>query len=309
MPIEEELARVSPQGETVLSIGVFDGVHLGHRHLIQRVIERARQEGLLSGVVTFYPHPVAVLRPQTNVSYLNSLEERLELIRSVGVNVVIPVTFTPALSQLTAREFVQLLKRYLKMKGLVVGPDFALGRGREGTAAVLEAMGGEMGFSLEVVSPVTQSQEVVSSTAVRDSIARGDMAKAARLLGRPFSLSGTVIRGVGRGQTLGFPTANLKVDAQRALPPDGVYVTRAYVEGTPHQAVTNIGVRPTFDEPGRTVEVFMLDFEGDLYGRHLKIDLLERLRGEMRFSGAEELKAQIAKDVVQARRVLEQNAG
>lgn len=307
MPIEEELARVPPQGEMVLTIGVFDGVHLGHSHLIRRVIERASQGGFRSGVVTFYPHPVAVLRPQTVVSYLNDLDERVELIKQVGVDAVIPVTFSQAVSQLTAREFVQLVVRHLRMKGLVIGPDFALGRGREGNAAMLKSLGDEMGFALEVVSPLTQGQEIVSSTAIRDAIARGDMSRAARLLGRPFSVSGAVVHGVGRGHALGFPTANLGLDPQRALPPDGVYVARAYVDERPHQSVTNIGVRPTFDGGERTVEVFLLDFEGDLYGRHLKIELLERLRGEMRFSGVEELKAQIAKDVVQARRVLEQN--
>lgn len=306
MPIEEELARVPPQGEMVLTIGVFDGVHLGHSHLIRRVIERANQGGFRSGVVTFYPHPVAVLRPQTVVSYLNDLDERVELIKQVGVDAVIPVTFSQAVSQLTAREFVQLVVRHLRMKGLVIGPDFALGRGREGNATVLKSLGEEMGFALEVVPPLTQGQEIVSSTAIRDAIAQGDMSRAARLLGRPFSVSGAVVHGVGRGHALGFPTANLALDPQRALPPDGIYVTRAYVDERPHQSVTNIGVRPTFDGGERTVEVFLLDFEGDLYGRHLKIELLERLRGEMRFSGVEELKAQIAKDVERARAILEE---
>jgi riboflavin kinase/FMN adenylyltransferase len=190
------------------------------------------------------------------------------------------------------------------MQGLVIGPDFALGRGREGNAANLVALGKEMAFTVDVVPPTVIDGEVASSTAVRAALAEGDMQRVSELLGRHFGVEGRVTTGSERGRILGFPTANLAFQPHRALPPDGVYISRAYVDAEPHQSVTNIGQRPTFDAGERTVEVYLLDFEGDLYGRELRIELLERLRAEMRFASAEELKAQIAKDVEQARTAL-----
>ena len=304
MQVEEELARQVPEQDTLLTVGVFDGVHRGHQHLINYLREGARQRNLLSGVVSFKHHPRQVLRPQNGLPHLTGLKERARLLKGLGIDFIVTLSFTPTLAQLTARQFVALLKQHLRMQGLVIGPDFALGRGREGNAASLVALGKEMAFTVDVVPSIVIDGEVASSTAVRAALAEGDMKRVSELLGRHFGVEGRVTTGSERGRVLGFPTANLAFQPHRALPPDGVYISRAYVDAEPHQSVTNIGQRPTFNAGERTVEVYLLDFEGDLYGRELRIELIERLRDEMRFASAEELKAQIAKDVEQARAAL-----
>ena len=233
------------------------------------------------------------------------MEERASLLKSLGVDLVIPITFTTEVAALSAREFVLYLKKYLKLRGLVIGPNFALGRGREGNAATLQSLGQELGFTVEVVKPLLVEETLVSSTAVREALARGDMKTTTRLLGRYFSLTGPVAGGFERGHgILGFPTANIQLEPEQALPEDGVYATLAYVDDKVHQSVTNIGVRPTFGKGERTVEVHILDFTGDLYGRKLTIELVERLRSEMKFAGPEELSAQIKQDVEHAKTIL-----
>ena len=308
MQVAEELAAVAPNRHTLLTIGVFDGVHVGHQYLFGELRKQAEERGFLGGVVTFRQHPQTVLKPQSQVSYLTTLEERTRLIRNLGIEIVAALSFTPQLSQLSARQFVLLLKEYLKMRGLVIGPDFTLGRGREGDAAYLSALGQELDFSVDVVQPFKRNDETVSSTAIREALARGDVAKVTKFLGRNFSLSGPVVRGVERGRTLGFPTANLAVNSKQALPADGVYVTRVYITDSTYKAVVNIGMRPTFGEEDRTIEVFLLDFRGDLYGEEIKVELVERLRAERKFDSADELKAQINKDVERARAILDGTA-
>ena len=305
MLVEEELARATPERETALTIGVFDGVHLGHQFLIGKLKERAVEEGLLSGVVTFHRHPRLVLSPQSKITYLTSLKQRISLLKGLGVELVLTLSFTPELAQLSAREFIELLKRYLRLRRLVIGPDFALGRGREGGVPALKALGEELDFCVEEVPPKVYQGDVVSSTAIRGALSRGDVIKVSQLLGRGFTLEGQVSKGDERGKILGFPTANLIPDPEQALPDDGVYATRAFLSETVYQAVTNIGIRPTFGGGQRLVEVHLLDFEGELYGRELEIELVARLRGEARFANAEELKAQIMSDVTQARTILE----
>jgi len=301
MLIEKELAEAAPQRETALTIGVFDGVHLGHLYLIEKLKQKATSENLLSGVVTFRHHPRLVLSPETNLTYLTSLSERIRLLRSLGVELIVTLSFTSELAQLRAREFVALLGRYLTMHVLVIGQDFALGRGREGSISNLQALAEELNFSVEVVPPRVWRGEVVSSTAIRQALTRGDMRRASELLGRRFRLAGQVVRGDERGKPLGFPTANIVPDPEQALPADGVYVTLAFLGQKVYRSVTNIGVRPTFDGGQRLVEVHLLDFEGELYGQELEIELVERLRGEIRFASAEELKAQIMSDVERTR--------
>lgn len=301
-----ELSRFSPERETLLTVGVFDGVHLGHRHLINKLIQRASQRNLISGVVTFKDNPKAVLSAQNKLARLTTLEQRINLIRSLGIELVVPLTFTKELAALSAREFVLYLKEYLKMSGLVIGPNFALGRGREGNAAALQSLGKELGFTVEVVEPLVSGDSLVSSTAVREALAKGDMNTTAELLGRYFSLSGPVVSGVERMHSLGFPTANIQVDPEQALPQDGVYATLARVGQKIYQSVTNIGVKPTFGKAERTVEVHLFDFSGDLYGKKLTIELVERLRAEIKFAGPEELAAQIKKDVERAKSILKQ---
>ncbi len=304
MRIEEELAEVRPQKETLLTIGVFDGVHLGHQHLLAHLRDEAQRMGCLSGVITFKSHPKTVLSTENKLLWLNDLETRINLLRGLGMDVVVALPFSSELAQLTARRFVQLLKDHLKMRGLIIGPDFALGKGREGDAEKLRLLGKEIGFSVEVIPAVVIDGQVVSSSAIRQALAQGDMSRVEKLFGRYFSLSGQVVSGDGRGRALGFPTANLEVKPEQALPSDGVYVTIAHVDHKLIPSVTNIGVRPTFEGNKRVVETYLLDYKAELLGQRFTIDLADKLRDERHFDAPEELKAQIARDVAQARQIL-----
>ncbi len=305
MAVEEELAGFSPGKDTVLSIGVFDGVHLGHKFLIALLMEQAGRQNLLGGVVTFRQHPQEVLKPWTGLPFLTGLAERIRLLKDEGVEIVVPLSFDDELAGLSARQFVGLLKKYLRMRGLVIGPDFALGRKREGDADTLRVLGREMGFRVTAVSPAKINGEIVSSTAIRQALAQGDMKKVRDLAGRPFGLHGRVVAGDGRGEELGFPTANLDVEPGQALPADGVYAVRAYIGEKVRPAVAYIGKKPTFGGNKRGVEVYVLDYHNSLRGQDLKVDIMERLRGERRFGAVEELKKQIADDVERGRAILD----
>lgn len=297
MLVEEELARLSPDKDTLVTIGVFDGVHLGHKHLISQMVGKAEQENLLSAVVTFRQHPQEVLHPEVGLPFLTDLAERERLLKNEGVDIVVPLTFDGETSQLGARDFISLLRKYLGMRGMVIGPDFALGRKREGNADTLCALGREMGFSVTVVPPVVIDGEIVSSTAIRKALSDGDVHRVKRLAGHGFSLRGPVVVGAGRGVALGFPTANMDIGAEQALPADGVYAGWVDIDGENFPAMTNIGTNPTFGDNRRAVEVYVVDYRGDLYGREIRLEFVERLRAEKRFDNAEELKRQMAEDV------------
>jgi riboflavin kinase/FMN adenylyltransferase len=305
MQVEEELARVSPEKDTVLTIGVFDGVHLGHKYLLSELKEHARKQGMLSGVVTFHQHPLTLLASKTKLPYLTDPVTRTGLLKNEGVDAILTLSFTPELAQLGAPEFVSLLKKYLRMCGLFVGPDFALGRNREGNIDTLRKLGQEMDFTVTVIPPIMINGEVVSSTAIRKALAQGNMEKVHTLTGRPFSLHGQVILGTGRGLKLGFPTANLDIDPQQAVPADGVYVSRAYLDDKTYKAMTNIGTNPTFGDTEHAVEVYLLDYNNNLYGRELRINIVKRIRDEKRFDTIEQLEEQIAEDVKQGRAILD----
>ena len=304
MQIEEELVRSRPEKDTLLTIGVFDGIHLGHKYLLSQLTKQAREQNLLSGVVTFNQHPQEVLSPQIRLPFLTDLAQRMDLIKNEGVDAIIALSFTTELAQLSTHQFINLLKKYLRMRGLVIGPDFALGKKREGDADTMSTLGKDMDFTVTVISPIMVNGEVVSSTAIRNALANGDMKRVLNLIGRPFSLNGRVTKGTGQGIELGFPTANLDIDPRQALPADGVYATWSHIDGQPYQSMTNIGKQPTFGGSQRTIEVYILDYHNNLYGHKLKIDLIERLRDEKQFGTAEELKKQIAEDVEQGRAIL-----
>jgi riboflavin kinase/FMN adenylyltransferase len=304
MQVEKELAKLKPEKDTLLTIGVFDGVHLGHKYLLSQLTKQAKEQDLLSGVVTFNRHPHEVLAPQTKLPFLTDLAQRINLLKNEGVEAIFTLSFTSELAQLSARQFASLLKKYLRMRGMVIGPDFALGQTREGNIDILRTLGQDMGFSITVIPPVIIDGEVVSSTAIRNALANGDMKRVLNLVGRPFSLNGRVTKGAGRGVELGFPTANLDIDPGQALPADGVYATWTYIDGQAYQSMTNIGRQPTFGGSQRVVEVYILDYHSNLYGRELKIDIMERLRSEKQFDTAEELKKQITEDINQGRAIL-----
>ena len=304
MKAREELAGVSSSGPVLATVGVFDGVHRGHQHLLRTLREHVASRGARSAAITLRQHPVTVLRPEISVPYVCSLEERLALLGR-EVDVVVPLTFDRDLSLLRPGEFVALLRTALDLRGLVVGPDFAMGHNREGTVPVLRALGAEMDFSLHAVDALdAEGLGMVSSTAVRRALEEGRVDDAARLLGRPFALSGVVERGEGRGRGLGFPTANLSVDPFLALPGDGVYAAWACVGDVRPPAAVSIGVRPTFGVGQRAVEAHLLDFSEELYGAEVRLEFAARLRGQEAFDTMDALVAQIHQDVDRTRRLL-----
>jgi riboflavin kinase / FMN adenylyltransferase len=297
----EELSVAGVDRDTALTIGVFDGVHRGHLYLLDTLKRRAAARGLATGVITLHPHPALVFDPLAGIVYLTSLEERVRLLRASGVDLVLPLTFTPEVAHISAAGFVDSLRERLRMRFLLVGPDFALGRGREGDAAKLSELGDRLGFEVEPLPPLVEDGVVVSSSTIRASLEAGDIETVNSLLGRPFSLSGPVVRGVERGRIIGFPTANIATGSGLALPQFGVYITHAWVDCVALESVTNIGRRPTFDDGERTIEVHIMDFGGELYGKEVRVDVLQRLRGEVRFDDADALSEQIRKDIKAAR--------
>jgi riboflavin kinase/FMN adenylyltransferase len=300
----EELRRASLGRPIALALGKFDGVHRGHQALIRSLREQASARGLASGVVIFHPNPRTVLHPGSRDSYLTGLDERIELLYGLGLDMVAPVTFTSELAQSSAEEFARSLREDVQMALLVGGPDLALGRGREGTPARMAELGEQFGFAVKIIDFASLEGGKIGSGAVRAALARGDVQEAASLLGRTFSLQGPVVRGAMRGRTLGFPTANIAVGADRELPALGVYATRAQLGEQTYDSVTNIGRRPTFDDGTPTVETYLLDFDADIYGLELRLELIAHLRGETKFAGVEELKAQIRRDIDSARAAL-----
>ncbi|MCX6005623.1 MAG: bifunctional riboflavin kinase/FAD synthetase [Chloroflexi bacterium] len=302
--IEQELARHTPGKPTLLTIGVFDGVHLGHRHLLNHLITRAREKGCLTGVVTFKTHPEKVLNRRDTIPWICPLPERVRLLKAAGVDVVAPVTFTRELAGLTPKEFVMLLQKRLRMCDLLLGPDFALGKHRQGTPEYLQRLGEGLGFRVEVVKAARLHGEVISSSAIRQLLAQGDINKVESMLGRYFSLEGRVVTGDRRGRTLGFPTANLKVHPEQAMPKDGIYATVTHLGERAMASVTNIGVRPTFKGHKHLIETYIFDFNEDIYRRKIRVELVVRLRDEMRFNNIDELKTQMQKDVEKAKAIL-----
>lgn len=336
MPILTDMSQVKPR-PSCLTIGYFDGVHRGHRYLIDQASGSARRQGLRAVLLTFYPHPSVVLQG-AEPFYLSSREEKLTLLSELDLDQVIIQPFTPGLARTRAARFVDRLIEQIGMVELWVGPDFALGYRREGDIPFLRRMGDERGFAVNVVRRLKLDGAPISSSRIRRALREGDVTLAARCLGRPYRLQGPVVVGAQRGRTLGFATANVAVQVEQAVPANGVYAAWVRLRGDPkasrdldelpwrrplaqlrrfaeriqfdgsdeeqHRAVVNIGNRPTFDNGPRTVEAHLLDFNRDIYGQRLALDFVTRLRPEQRFNGIEELVAQIERDVVQARQLL-----
>lgn len=304
MKIVYDPAEIALDKPSALSIGVFDGVHLGHRYLMNRLLESAQGRDFLSGVITFDAHPDNVLAPDRDVRYLTALDERLTLLSELGLDFAVVLSFTKELAQTSARDFILSLMGRLSMKELWIGPDFALGRDRQGDATYLRILGQELGFRLEALEPLLHRGEIISSSNIRALLREGRVSEASHLLGRYPVLKGQVMSGTRRGHKLGFPTANLAMDRRMMIPADGIYAARVRWGTANHQGVVNIGVRPTFEDHGeRIVEAHILDFAGDLYGQTLEVELIKRLRPEKRFDNAEALIAQMEEDVAQVRHI------
>ena len=296
-----------PARSRVVAIGNFDGVHLGHRSLLQLAVDRARERNLQSAVLTFRPHPLKLLFPERRVFLITSEERKARLIGECGVDELVIAPFDHRFADLTAEEFVtEVLIQHLGAAAVVVGENYAFGRNREGTIKRLKEFGKEYGFTVLVAPPCLVGDELVSSTKIREAIMQGEIKRASRFLGRPCAIVGRVVRGKGRGKGLGFPTANL-VSEVELYPREGVYAVWIEFNGRRYPGVVNIGHNPTFGDTGLTVEAHILDFDGDLYDRDLKIIFVEYLRSEKKCSSLEELCRLIAADVEKAREILAQS--
>ena len=290
---------------SAVAVGNFDGVHRGHKALVAAAVARARETGGAAVVLTFDPHPARVLRPDAAPSALSTLAQKEELVTALGIDRLVALAFDERLAALSPAAFVrEVLGSMLGARHVVVGESFRFGHAREGDARTLEALGGREGFDVQVVPPVLHAGRPISSSRVREALAAGDVGEAAQLLGRPYALDGRVVRGDGRGRTLGVPTANLRADDQ-LLPARGVYAGRALVpSGEWRTAVVNVGERPTFGGTGLVVEAHLVDFTGDLYDARVRLSFHARLRGEERFQSAQALVERIQADVRAARELL-----
>lgn len=282
---------------SIVTIGVFDGVHRGHQHLIRQLVQEAHATDHLAVVLTFFPHPDVILRGLKGRYYLATPDQKAELLTSLGVDSVVTQPFDEDLRHMRAAAFVDALLEHVRMRGLWVGADFAMGYKREGNVDFLRQQSEQKGFALRVVNLVANSSEAISSTAIRQSLLDGHVEQANDWLGRGYAVAGEVIHGEQRGRKIGFPTANVDVWSEQIIPANGVYAGWATLNGEQYMAVTNVGVRPTFDGQGVTVEAHLLDFDRDIYGQQLSVSFEKRLRAEKKFNGIQELIAQIGADV------------
>jgi riboflavin kinase / FMN adenylyltransferase len=291
-----------------LTIGSFDGVHRGHQEVVRNLTAEAHTNGAPAVVLTFYPHPAVVLKKRPEAFYLTTPEERATLLGFYGVDYVITHPFNVEVAKESAQEFIARLHAHLGLSRLLVGRDFALGRGREGNVDRLKEIGQAMGYTVEPITPFELEGSPVSSSRVRAALARGDVRLAASLLGRNYRLDGEVVDGDKRGRTIGIPTANLSIWAERAIPAAGVYACQVTVGSKIWNAVTNVGIRPTFESKPvmPRIEAHLLDYQGNLYGQQVRIEFIERLRDEMKFPDVQALVAQIQTDIQKARKIFHQ---
>lgn len=288
----------------VVTIGNFDGIHLGHQYIFRHLIAEANKRGRPAVVISFDPHPKMVLHPERRPFYLiTSLEEKIRYIANLGIDALILIPFSLDYARTTAEEFVfGFLWERLGIQKILIGQDYTFGRGKEGNGAFLTASGSRLGFEVEVLSPFKVGETTISSTRIRNALLAGEVRYAASLLGRPYNLAGEVISGNHRGVTLGFPTANIRPEKE-LIPPNGVYAVHVILEGNRRQGALNIGFNPTFADQKRSIEVYVFDFNENIYGKSLDLLFIERLREEIRFASPAELIAQIDQDIVRVREI------
>lgn len=296
---------------SIVTVGTFDGVHRGHWEVLQEIVRRAERTGRRSVLATFHPHPLRVVRPQDAPPLLTTPAEKREVLAESGLQYAVFLPFTPVLREYPARRFVEeILIGRLRMEELVIGYDHGFGRGREGGVDTLREIGAELGFAVDVVEAVGGDGEPYSSSSIRRALAAGDVAAAARGLGRPYSLEGVVVHGEKLGRTLGFPTANLALgDADKMLPAEGIYAVRGRVDGEPLPGLLHLGPRPTFGSGEPRVELYLMDWSGDLYGRRVRVEFCARIRGVLAFDSADALVEQMRRDETDGRALLRGERG
>jgi len=291
-----------------VTVGVFDGVHLGHQHLINHLASLAgtqRGTQITPVIVTFKNHPLTILKPDISLAFLTTLSDRLGLLHQTGIENVLPITFSRDLSLMSAEEFITILIDTVGMTSLIVGPDFAMGRDRLGTGPLLNRLGEQQGFSVHVIPPFSLEGRPVNSTKIREALSHGNVDLAKRLLGRRYKVGGVIERGEGRGKTLGFPTANITHPTDLALPADGIYAANISINHSIHAAAVSIGSKPTFHSNSpRTTEAYILDFDGDLYGYYADIEFVDQIRPQKEFPSADALVKEMEQDILKVRSTL-----
>jgi riboflavin kinase / FMN adenylyltransferase len=302
------LAKADLQQPSMVTIGVFDGVHRGHQYLIQRLVDEAHQAGRLAVVLTFFPHPDVVLRGLTGRYYLTTPEQRAEQLLTLGIDYVVTHPFNDEIRQIRAADFVDQLIEHLKLDALWVGSDFAMGYKREGNVDFLRQQGEAKGFAMQVIDLMTNDGETLSSTAIREAIQSGAVEQANKWLGRGYEVVGEVVHGEKRGRQIGFPTANIGVWDEQVIPANGIYAGWATLGTERFMAMTNVGVRPHFNGENVTVESYLLDFDRDIYGEQLAVTFEKYLRPEAKFDSLDALIAQISADVAEGKKYLLEQA-
>lgn len=294
----------TPLANPVVTIGNFDGVHLGHREIFRRLKQAAREIEGVSVVITFDPHPLRVVKSTREIRLINTLEEKITLIAASGIDYLIIVPFDAEFASIPSTEFIEkYLVGIIGTKKLIIGYDYAFGRNREGNFAMLSSFGARLGFSVEELEPINCGETIYSSTLIRRMVDAGNVAEVVRFLGRHYSLGGRVVHGAHRGRSMGYPTANIRTDKE-LIPAEGVYAVKVKINDRLYDGACNIGRNPTFGESEISIETFIFDFDGELYDQELRLYFIERLRGEIKFASVDELKQAIAADVANCRRIL-----
>lgn len=289
---------------TILTIGSYDGIHRGHQEIIKTLKQSATKHNALTALITFYPRPKSILSPHLKTDYLTTVDEKLLIFAKLGLDITAILPFSVDFAQTPARKFIEQVVNAFHPIELWVGPDFKLGKGREGDIPYLQTLGQEFDFLVKVINLQLADDKVISSTRIRESLAKGQIKEVTELLGRYPFLLGKVVKGAQRGQKIGFPTANVAFNEEKLLPANGVYAVWITINQKHYAAVANIGVRPTFNEDVPTIEVHIFDFNQDIYGEMVQVDLVKYLRPETKFNGLPELIAQINKDVQSAKQIL-----
>lgn len=301
-----DITTFTTQQPTVLTIGTFDGVHLGHQKIVERVVTTARQEGLLATVFTFFPHPRMVVQHDKGLKLIHTLEEKKQLLQQLGVDLLVVQPFNEAFAQLTAEEFVStILAEHLNVKKVIIGYDHRFGRNRTANIDDMRLFGKKYGFAVEEISVQEVDEVSVSSTKIREALNKGDVTTAEHYLGTPYSLTGRVVHGLKLGRTLGYPTANIQVTEEyKLIPKDGVYAVYSYIDGRKVYGMMSIGKNPTIEGKGASIEVYFFDFNGDLYDQKLTIEFVQYLREEQKFATIDLLKKQLQDDETAARKAI-----
>ena len=301
-----DITTFTTQQPTVLTIGTFDGVHLGHQKIVERLVTTARQEGLLATVFTFFPHPRMVVQHDKGLKLIHTSEEKKQLLQQLGVDLLVVQPFNEAFAQLTAEEFVStILVEHLNVKKVIIGYDHRFGRNRTANIDDMRLFGEKYGFAVEEISVQEVDEVSVSSTKIREALNKGDVTTAEHYLGTPYSLTGTVVHGLKLGRTLGYPTANIQVtEDYKLIPKDGVYAVYSYISGRKVYGMMSIGKNPTIEGKGASIEVYFFDFNGDLYDQKLTIEFVQYLREEQKFATIDLLKKQLQDDETAARKAI-----